>query len=77
MERESIKTKIRELAYECAGVTLRDGEDMRESGLDSLSLVMLVASMEEAFGVSFSEDDLDPEELRTLDDLVALAERYL
>ncbi len=77
MERESIKNKICEMAFGGLGVTLSDGEEMRESGLDSLSLVMLIASMEEAFGISFSEDDLDPEQLITLDDLITLTERYL
>ena len=50
---------------------------MKESGLDSLSLVAVVAAIEEKFGFTFSDDDLQPENLRMLADLVNISAKYL
>ena len=48
-----------------------------DCGLDSLSLVSVVVALEEAAGVAFDDGDLDPAALRTVRDLVTLAEKYL
>lgn len=77
MKRKQLKEKIVKLAEETIGAFLEEDESLKECGVDSLSLVTLVVAMEEAFGVSFSDDDLQPENLRALSDLVALTEKYL
>ena len=77
MKRKQLKEKIIKLAEETRGAFLEEDESLKECGVDSLSLVTLVVAMEEAFGVSFSDDDLQPENLRALSDLVALTEKYL
>lgn len=48
-----------------------------DCGLDSLSLVSVVVALEEAAGVTFDDGDLDPATLRTVRDLITLAEKYL
>lgn len=48
-----------------------------DCGLDSLSLVSVVVALEEAAGVTFDDGDLDPAALRTVRDLITLAEKYL
>lgn len=45
-------------------------------GFDSLKMVQLIVSLEEAFNFEFSESDLDPEKLITVADLYTLVERY-
>ena len=77
MKDKSIAQKITQMAFEITGAELNDEEELKESGLDSLSLVAVIAAMEEEFGISFSDDDLDPENLNTLADLVRITERYL
>ena len=77
MNREEIKEKIVKIAEETIGAYLEEDEPLMESGVDSLSLVTLVVSIEEAFGVAFLDDDLQPENLRTLSSLISLTEKYL
>ena len=77
MNREEIKARIVKIAEETIGAYLEEDEPLMESGVDSLSLVTLVVSIEEAFGVAFLDDDLQPENLRTLSSLILLTEKYL
>ncbi len=77
MNREEIDKKIVDLARETTGVQLTETVTLKENGLDSLSLVLLIASIEEAYSFSFDEDDLQPEKLLTLKDLTLLTEKYL
>lgn len=77
MNREKIEKKIVDLARETAGAELTEALPLKESGLDSLSLVLLIASIEEEYSFSFDEDDLQPDKLLTLKDLTLLTEKYL
>ena len=44
-------------------------QDLREYGLDSLRLVQLIVSLEEALGVSFPFDRLEMEHMTTVGDI--------
>lgn len=77
MDSVMIKTRIMEFAQENIGVDALEGEDLRECGVDSLSLVLLITGLEDVFGVQFNEDDLDPDKLIVLDDLVNLVGKYV
>lgn len=77
MDREHVKEKIIKMAEETLGAYLEEGESLKESGVDSLSLVMLIVSIEESFGIAFSDDDLQPDNLQTLSNLIELTEKYL
>lgn len=77
MNREEIKERIVKIAEETIGAYLEEDEPLMESGVDSLSLVTLVVSIEEAFSVAFLDDDLQPGNLRTLSSLISLTEKYL
>ena len=41
-------------------------------GLDSLSLVGVIVGLEEAFGITFDDGDLDPERLVTVQNILDL-----
>lgn len=45
-------------------------------GFDSLRMVELIVALEEEFGIQFCEDDLDPAQLLTVEDLYVLTEKY-
>jgi phosphopantetheine attachment domain protein len=77
MDREDIKAKIIKAAKETIGADLDENESLIESGVDSLALVSLIVSIEYAFDVEFSDDDLQPENLQTLSSLIELTEKYI
>ena len=72
-----LKEKIIALALDTTGAELTVEESLNERGIDSLTLVALVVAIEEEFGFSFSDDDLQPENLQTLAALISLTEKYL
>ena len=72
-----LKEKIIALALDTTRAELSQEESLKESGIDSLTLVALVVAIEEEFGFSFSDDDLQPENLQTLAALISLTEKYL
>ena len=45
-------------------------------GLDSLAMVTLLVMLEETFSIELMEADMNPFDLKTAADVVALAERY-
>lgn len=73
----SIQDRIKEIAEEELGVLLSEEDTLKESGLDSLSLVSLIVSIEDAFRVSFTDNDLQPDKLNSLADLVRITERRI
>ena len=77
MDRENIKEKLIKAAKETIGADLDENESLIESGVDSLALVSLIVSIEYAFDVEFSDDDLQPENLQTLSSLIELTEKYI
>lgn len=77
MDRENIKEKIIKAAKETIGADLDENESLIESGVDSLALVSLIVSIEYAFDVEFSDDDLQPKNLQTLSSLIELTEKYI
>lgn len=77
MTKKEIAEKIVKTAFEISGAELSETEELKESGLDSLSLAALIAGIEEDFGITFSDDDLQPENLTALSDLVRITEKYL
>ena len=77
MDRENIKEKIIKAAKETIGADLDENESLIESGVDSLALVSLIVSIEYAFDVEFSDDDLQPENLQTLSSPIELTEKYI
>lgn len=74
---DEISAKIIEIAAEDIGAELTPDCNLKESGLDSLSLVGLVVAIEDALGIKFKEDDLQPENLTTVKSLAELAGKYL
>ena len=72
--------KVKEITAEALGVeteTLTAETSFKEDlGADSLDLFELVMALEEEFGVTLKEADLDPEAIQTVGDVYALMEKY-
>ncbi|MCI8388388.1 MAG: acyl carrier protein [Clostridiales bacterium] len=45
-------------------------------GIDSLKLVELIINLEECFDITIEENDLNPQNINTVGDIVNLASRY-
>lgn len=75
----SIKEKVIEII---AGISLK--EDIEESdvltadlALDSLGLVILLVQIEDAFGIELKEEDMNPYDLVTVEDVIAMIRKYV
>ena len=44
--------------------------------LDSLSMVTLLINVEDEFGITLNESDMNPFDLRTVADIIALVKKY-
>ena len=77
MEREELRKKIQEIAEQTLGAQISENENLKECGVDSLGLVTLVVGIEDELGFTFDDNDLQPENLQELADLIDLTGKYI
>lgn len=65
-----------ELVFSDAPETFGLDEDLLEAGLDSMGIMRLVIFVEEEFGVTLPDDELEPENLQTLNKLASWIKRH-
>ncbi|MCF0131343.1 MAG: hypothetical protein HUJ71_06420 [Pseudobutyrivibrio sp.] len=73
--KEQIKQIISDV-FSVDAADYADDFDLKEIGLDSMSSVEVVVSLEEAFGIAVDDEDLLVENLSTIASLVSLVEKY-
>lgn len=67
---------LRILIENCPGIDFEGQEHLIDDGiLDSLSIVMLVGELNEAFDISIGAEDLIPENFNSLSAIYALVQR--
>lgn len=70
-----IKQFISTISYD-KGVNIEDGTDLFETAiLDSMSIISLLTLLQEKTGLTFSPDDLQVENFKSIDSIVAWIER--
>lgn len=74
----SIFEKTSEIIKEMSGLkTVRYDDLLVENiGLDSLKMVTLIIELEDAFGITFDESDMNPFNLITVKDAAELVRKY-
>ena len=77
MKREEIAKMISEIGESALGVDISGKEDLKEQGVDSLGLVALIVAIEDAFSIAFADEDLQPDNLDTLEALTELTGKYI
>lgn len=77
MSREEVQERIQKVMETEIGASVLERENLKESGIDSLTLVSVIAAIEEEFNICFSDDDLMPVNLETVFALAELTEKYL
>ncbi|MDQ6993615.1 MAG: acyl carrier protein [Mariprofundus sp.] len=53
-----------------------DDEDLLEAGLDSMGIMRLVVFIEETFGVTLPDDEIEPDNLQSLNRIISWIERH-
>ena len=70
--------KLQKILRELSGLdTFGESNSLQaDLGLDSLSMVNLLLAIEDAYGVTLKESDMDPMTLLTVADVSALVKKY-
>ncbi len=70
--------KLQKILRELSGLdTFGESDSLQaDLGLDSLSMVNLLLAIEDAYGVTLEESDMDPMTLLTVADVSALVKKY-
>lgn len=55
---------------------IEESDTLEKLGFDSLEMVILLLEIEEAFGITLTESDMDPFELNKVSDIVSLVKKY-
>ena len=73
------KEKVIAVLAELSGMpTITEEDTLSESlALDSLAHALMILELEDAFGIQFKEVDMNPFDLITVADVIALVERYV
>lgn len=67
-DREKVRQIFKEMS--AANIEVEENTDLKlELGFDSLRLVEAIVELENTFGIEFSESDLDPDKLCTVNDI--------
>jgi acyl carrier protein len=73
---DAVKEEIKKI-NDC-GEDIKDDSRLKEDlGLDSLSVVSLIASLEERFGIMYNDSELDPDNLTDVKSVTELTEKYV
>ena len=76
----TIATRIKKCIADREGIGIDLNENARlkeDVGLDSLSLAAVIVELEEEFSIIFDESDLEPANIKTVNDLFEMVRRHL
>ena len=74
--RQTLKSLIEEVMPELSDVSM-DAEITSEYGVNSVSIIRLIVTAEEKFGVKFTDYELSLEDYKTFEDLAAVIKAKL
>lgn len=77
MDRLKITKEVIDLAYEVAEIEVLEDDSLKEYGMDSIALVSLIVEIEMKYNIMISDDDLNPNNLITVKNIVDIMEKYL
>jgi acyl carrier protein len=77
VDRLKITKEVIGLAYDVAEVEVLEDDNLKEYGMDSIALVSLIVEIEMKYNITFSDDDLNPDNLITINNIVYMMEKYL
>ena len=74
-----LRKKIYEIIGGICGTEVSDSDQSlsEDLGIDSLGMVALLIELEDSLNIELEESDMNPLLLKTVEDLVILAEKYI
>lgn len=73
---ENLDSRVKNVVGSLCEMEVNENDLLKEDlGIDSLSLVNVVFELEEAFEVQFDADNLNPDELLRVSDLIELVRK--
>lgn len=75
----TIEEKINQVIFQLSPIKIinKDMNIRVDLGFDSLSIVTLIVSIENALEITIDESQLDPDDFNRVEDLYNLAKRYV
>ena len=67
---------IKELVHITDEASFSDDDDLLEAGLDSMGIMRLVLFIEEKFGVTLPDEEIEPDNIQTVNRITAWIERH-
>lgn len=67
---------LQELVFLPDPASFSADDDLLEAGLDSMGIMRLMVFIEERFGVTLPDEELEPDNIRTLNRICAWIERH-
>lgn len=77
MNKSEIVRKLEKICIQLIDVKPESNEELSLYGMDSLTLVSLIVEVENTFLITFTDEDLNPNNLKTLDKIANILENYL
>ena len=76
---KELKNQLFEVIEDLCLIPVQSGEQtlMDDLNFDSLRLVMLLVTLEDTFEIELDESDMNPFALVTVNDVIALVEKYV
>ena len=76
---KELKNQVFEVIEDLCLIPVQSGEQtlMDDLHFDSLRLVMLLVTLEDTFDIELEESDMNPFALVTVNDVMALVEKYI
>lgn len=77
-KKNDVKNRIYGLLQELVGAdsSISENTELRELSIDSLRMALLLIEIEKRFGIELDESDMNPIALKTVEDIIELAEKY-
>ena len=67
---------FKELVHVADETAFSDDNDLLEAGLDSMGIMRLVLFIEEKFGVTLPDEEIEPDNIQTVNRISAWIERH-
>lgn len=67
---------FKELVHVVDEPSFSDDDDLLEAGLDSMGIMRLVLFIEEKFGITLPDEEIEPDNIRTINRIAAWIERH-
>lgn len=77
MNEQEIMDMIREMTILDESEEIKESDVLFDLGIDSLKLVEVIVSIEMRYDIEFSDTELSPSEIITVEDIISLTRKYV